>query len=449
MKSCLTILVLNCMIYGYAAAQGWIPQTSPLGTETLGKVQFVSLTEGWATAGNVGKLIHTTNAGTDWLIVTPGLNDTVRFVNNPGYVLSFINANTGWVIGMGTSANPGTVIYKTTNGGVSWNKSFLNPWVYGWSVQFLDANNGWATIASGIFPNITSVLIHSTDGGNNWTPLYGNLANKFAVSQFVDLNNGWMFVDSISSSGTTFVPPSQILHTTNGGANWTLQLYDNTPGFFRGFHFTDSNSGWVVGDSAKIYKTTNSGTTWSLVTNAGIQPSSYNDAPYFLNTNMGWIANQPSGTYPMVLHTTDGGASWSHQTTTSNSNITSIFFVDTENGWFTGSFGNIFHTTSGGEPTSVSEDYSPTIPGGFVLKQNYPNPFNPTTTIKYQIPKFSFVNLKVYDVLGNEIAILVNEEKAVGTYELTWYAENLPSGVYFYQLKAGNFTLAKKLILMK
>ncbi len=85
----------------------------------------------------------------------------------------------------------------------------------------------------------------------------------------------------------------------------------------------------------------------------------------------------------------------------------------------------------------------------YILHQNYPNPFNPTTTIKYSIPKLSFITLKVYDVLGSEVATLVNEEKPVGTYELSWNAANLASGVYFYQLKAGSYVETKKMILLK
>ena len=97
--------------------------------------------------------------------------------------------------------------------------------------------------------------------------------------------------------------------------------------------------------------------------------------------------------------------------------------------------------------TSVEEDYQ--LPTEFSLEQNYPNPFNPTTTIKYQIPELSLVTLKVYDVLGSEIETLVNEEKPTGTYEIIWYAESLPSGVYFYKLQAGSFIEAKKMVLMK
>ena len=85
----------------------------------------------------------------------------------------------------------------------------------------------------------------------------------------------------------------------------------------------------------------------------------------------------------------------------------------------------------------------------YLLKQNYPNPFNPSTKIKYSIPQTSQVQIKVFDVLGNEIETLINEEKPSGTYELSWYAEYLPNGVYFYQLKAGSFIKTKKMILIK
>jgi len=85
----------------------------------------------------------------------------------------------------------------------------------------------------------------------------------------------------------------------------------------------------------------------------------------------------------------------------------------------------------------------------FVLLQNYPNPLNPSTKIQYQIPEINFVTLMVYDVLGNEIATLVNEEKPPGSYKVEFNAEGLTSGIYFYQLSAGNFIKTKKMILLK
>ncbi len=85
----------------------------------------------------------------------------------------------------------------------------------------------------------------------------------------------------------------------------------------------------------------------------------------------------------------------------------------------------------------------------FSLEQNYPNPFNPITTIKYKIPEKSFVTLIVYDVLGNEIATLINEELAAGSYSIDLIAASLTSGIYYYQLQAGNFSSTKKMILLK
>jgi len=97
--------------------------------------------------------------------------------------------------------------------------------------------------------------------------------------------------------------------------------------------------------------------------------------------------------------------------------------------------------------TSVSEN--DLLPDVFTLEQNYPNPFNPATTIKYQIPELSFVTIKVYDVLGNEINTLVNNEKSAGDYEVEFNASALPSGVYFYKIKAGDFVQVRKMMLLK
>jgi hypothetical protein len=85
----------------------------------------------------------------------------------------------------------------------------------------------------------------------------------------------------------------------------------------------------------------------------------------------------------------------------------------------------------------------------FSLLQNYPNPFNPSTSIKYAISSKQFVTLKVYDVLGNEIATLVDEEKPAGSYEVNFDAAQLSSGIYFYKLQAGSFVETKKMILLR
>lgn len=106
------------------------------------------------------------------------------------------------------------------------------------------------------------------------------------------------------------------------------------------------------------------------------------------------------------------------------------------------------------QPVDVEEKPEEILPEGFALYQNYPNPFNPSTTIRYTIPldagsETQEVSLKVYDVLGNEIATLVNDEKESGNYTVEFNASYLSSGVYFYQLKAGDFVQTRKMLLAK
>jgi endo-1,4-beta-xylanase len=99
-------------------------------------------------------------------------------------------------------------------------------------------------------------------------------------------------------------------------------------------------------------------------------------------------------------------------------------------------------------PTGIEKTAS-TLPTKYELDQNYPNPFNPSTKIRYSIVTASRVTLKLYDILGREVQTLVNEEQVAGQYTLTFNAQNLASGIYFYQITAGNFTATKKLMLLK
>jgi len=100
-------------------------------------------------------------------------------------------------------------------------------------------------------------------------------------------------------------------------------------------------------------------------------------------------------------------------------------------------------------PITGVENETSQIPTEFNLYQNYPNPFNPTTTINYSVPKENFISLKVYNMLGAEVATLVNEKKTPGLYELNFGGENLPSGVYVYRIEAGSFSASKKMLLIK
>jgi hypothetical protein len=100
-------------------------------------------------------------------------------------------------------------------------------------------------------------------------------------------------------------------------------------------------------------------------------------------------------------------------------------------------------------PTSVEEDPSGGLPSAYRLSQNYPNPFNPSTRIRYNIPVHSRVSLKVFNLLGQEVASLVNEEQPAGRYIALFEANSLPTGVYFYRLEAGSFRETKKMLLVR
>jgi photosystem II stability/assembly factor-like uncharacterized protein len=440
------LLIMSASVITFGQL-GWVEQTNPLGygdTSMIGKVHFVSPVEGWISCGN-GGLLHTTNSGVTWDFVNPFPNDTVGRMSDPAVSMSWVGNTHGWVIGgiNGEDIPHGSIIFYTTNGGVNWQKKVVSntDGEVGFQIQFVDVNNGW--LLNYNFLTQAATFLKTTDGGNNWVPF-----NGAGIFYFLDANNGYAYNGS-GPLGSE--PPFRILRTTNGGTDWTEQLSDNTPGEFSAIRFADLNHGWVVGRNGKVLKTTNGGTNWNWVTNSGIDPQSSCKTVFALDQNHVWIpskANDPLQT-PYVQYTSNGGASWSTQMTPFGSvqggnAIFSICFVDAQTGWLTADYGRIARFTGStdidGDINSVNE---------FKLEQNYPNPFNPNTVISYQLPVNSNVTLKVYDVLGNEVATLVNEEKPAGRYEVDFTASSLTSGVYFYKLAAGNYLVTKKMILMK
>ena len=99
--------------------------------------------------------------------------------------------------------------------------------------------------------------------------------------------------------------------------------------------------------------------------------------------------------------------------------------------------------------TSARNETGTAVVSEFSLRQNYPNPFNPATTIRYALPQSRLVTLKVFNLAGQEVATLVNQQQAAGEYTIAWNAERIPSGVYIYRLRAGEFSETKKMILMR
>jgi photosystem II stability/assembly factor-like uncharacterized protein len=126
----------------------------------------------------------------------------------------------------------------------------------------------------------------------------------------------------------------------------------------------------------------------------------------------------------------------------------SVSFTDAKTGTAVGEGGTILRTNTGGV-TAVKEELVSILPSDFALMQNYPNPFNTSTTIQYAVGKSGLVSLTVYDLLGQEVAVLVDGERPAGIHSVVWDASTQASGVYFYRLQADTFIDTKKLILLK
>ena len=452
-KITFSLLLFCCWIATLAAQTGWTLQTNPLGTgETamIGKVQFVSLTEGWISA-NGGRFLHTLDGGNNWNIVDPFPNDTVWNFSDPATDMCWTDQNHGWkinILGEDYQNSRGALLYKTINGGASWTKKYVSTsqGVVAAQLEFIDQNYGWI-----ILYDLTQGrrdILKSGDGGETWTVINSG-STEGAWMDFVDQNNGWLVTTSPN-------PPYEIQKTTDGGNSWATQFvfngYSQDSSGFDYIQFVDINHGWVAGDNGKVLKTTNGGINWDYVTNSGVNQDEDCKTLFFLDENIGWIPSKTSLGLPYTQHTTDGGNTWSTLLTplgTYGFNaVFSIFFFNEQNGWLTADYGRICSYTG---LTEIQEE--PSTPPDFSLSQNYPNPFNPATVIKYSIPKEELVTLKVFNSIGEEVVRLVNETKPEGHYEVEFNAESasggLPSGIYFFRLQAGDFLQTRKMILLK
>jgi hypothetical protein len=182
----------------------------------------------------------------------------------------------------------------------------------------------------------------------------------------------------------------------------------------------------LVSDSYKIHK--------MFISEISINPSTVK-----LNYSV------ESGNFQQVDMTYDGTLRYNYvfPDLSNNQNIEFYFIYNDMSG------GNYREPVSGNYGQLVLDVEEDNNPANFVLYQNYPNPFNPATTIKYQIPEDGFVTIKIYDILGNEVKTLINEQKSKGSYSLMLDSSDLVSGVYIYRIQVNNFTSAKKMMVLK
>ena len=408
---------------------------------------------GWG-ADKLGRVLFSQDGGYNWTVQTDGIHRSITGT-------SFIDSSKGFATTFG-------YILKTTNSGVSWETDLWDDTYWFYDIDFYDSLNGIAVgWCDETFNCSGGIIFKTTNGGEDWDNVYPG--GYFDVYGFYSYY--YMSKDTGYIGGRDY-----ILKTTNGGDSWN-EYYLGSFGEINDIFFIDSLMGWAVGYPTIILKTTDGGSTWNTITYE-TDFRNYRNV-LFLNHNVGFI----TGLENDLLKSTDGGLTWFETVYPADD----IMFADSINGWLLGSNG-MYRTTNSGiswqfiaeaptnfhltEMEAKSNKYfwvagangiilkytdstlttiqeSPYLIRDYHLLQNYPNPFNPSTKIKYSIPQQSNVLIKVFDILGNEIETLINEEKPAGTYELTWNAANLPSGVYFYQLRAGGFIQTKKMLLLK
>jgi photosystem II stability/assembly factor-like uncharacterized protein len=355
-----------------------------------------------------GYFLKTTDGGMSWRPFG-GLPDTTMYLTG-GY---FLNERLGFVSATLQKISSYAVILKTVNGGLTW--STFEPAVRTYSLRnifFADSLHGMVVGARDTANRSIGVLFSTTDGGTSWRHVdFPDVDNLIGVCALDTLQ--WLVL------GTSLEIHPLIFRSTDGGDSWTgLELPDTA--LAEGMRFSsDLRTGIVFG--VRMVKDTT-----GIARAAGI----------------------------FVSRTTDGGDSWLSQSFADSPNFrmpVGSSILSSHEMFLSGGSGTssafIYHTTNGGTAFALPEESL--RPTAITLSQNYPNPFNPSTTIKYDLPRDTRVSLKIYDVLGREVATLANGEEKAGFKSREWNAGGFASGVYFYRIQAGEYTAIRKMLLIK
>lgn len=377
-------------------------------------------------------------------------------------------------------------VYKTENAGLNW-VNITPPNDSGFvDISVIENSHIWVCTKNG-------KILATTDGGTNWTIQFYDMQKTDFMDyiKMFDLNNGIAMGDAPASD-----KPVLFLKTTSGGVNWFPVNNDFLKGTFssdlwRKVDFPDVDNGYYSPyggfDFTKTYKTTNGGQSWNN-TNQGEVPElikfydkdigliisyvgvkgigvirTFNGLSMVdtvINANSIWspsdvefFPGDPSKIfyldYARLFFSSDSGKTWLGVSDSSEFLLgRDIVLTDKNHGWLLCDTGNVYYSSNISTVTSIKNETN-NLPDNFVLVQNYPNPFNPSTVINYSIKDPGLVKIMVYDVLGSEVAKLVNETKDSGEYSVEFYASNLPSGVYIYTLQINEYSTSRKMLLLK
>ena len=412
------------------AQEYWTSQKSFNTSNNLYSVKAVDTNIVW-TCGSSGMVLRTIDGGLNWdLRNTP--NDSLICSS-----IEAISADTAWVVADNLEGGR-AVLYKTTDGGINWiakqssNEagSFYN------AVKFYNKNDG---IFYGDPENGYFAIYTSNNGGETWIrtdsskiPKPGN--NEYGVANNLAIlgNKAWF--------GTMTAEEPRIFYSNDRGKTWSAVPIKGGQSIVTSIAFSSELDGILLCNN-NIGRTYDGGLTWNLSQLTGLG----GEGLCYANPSSIIVVG-----YSETFVSTDKGTTWNVQSN-NTSTLDAVSFADSSIGWSVGA-GIILKWIGGSLPDHLISSIIKTqnnIPSNFELKQNYPNPFNPVTTINYSIPKEENVVLKLFDNLGREIKTLLNEYKNAGSYSIEFNASNLPSGVYYYQIQAGNFLKTRKLILIK
>ncbi|OGU75357.1 MAG: hypothetical protein A2V93_09835 [Ignavibacteria bacterium RBG_16_34_14] len=353
-------------------------------------------------------------------------------------------------------------IFRSTDDGVNW--SLIYP---ASNIACLLENDN--RIFAGVSYSSSSPVFYSDDNGIIWNPIDTSLSSYYTFGMT-------KFNDKIFAC-----TESAIYSSTNNGGDWQKHIVTGGSGYYMSIAHNDSNL-FVSDAYRQVFKSSDEGNSWALVYtspntintltadsvnvylgtwNAGILVSTDNGLTWTgLNNGLPpnakvkciWL-NKPymvAGLLQGVYSSTDYGDSWSPFGEGIKVPVNHI--ISDDNYLYAASTGSGVFIRPLSEITIVWDSPDPTVIS-FSLYQNYPNPFNPSTKIRFTISDFGFTILKVYDVLGNEVATLVDEELSAGEYEVEFQStvanQQLASGVYFYQLKGVSFIQTRKMILIR
>lgn len=375
-----------------------------------------SASDGTLYSTNGRTIFRSTNSGVAWdsMATMPA---TVNIISTKGTTHVFVCTN-------------GAGVIRSTNRGVNWAGANTG----------LTTNNtrfGVVNASGDIFVGSeTAGVFRSTNNGDLWTSVSSNLP-QLNIGALCVTNSGTLLAGVKGTNG--------IYRSTNNGASWNItgmptnvRVYSLAANpannqIYAGTRW-DPNAQFPNG----VYRSADDGQTW---THSGLSGRSISTAlPTFSGGSI-FIGTDSIG----VFRSTNNGTTWdSVNTGLTNRNILTLCLA---NGYlFTGTFGGIFRSVN---PVTSVREIDDQNPIEFSLQQNYPNPFNPSTKIGFKVQGSGHVTLKVYDVLGKEVATLVNEGLKLGSYETTFNAEGLASGTYYYRLQSGEFVQTKKLLLLR